>query len=358
MKLAIVGLPQTGKKTLYSLLTDQELNQDKIKSEKEAVLGKAIIRDQRFEQLVNMYQPKSRVPGSIEFLLLPPLQNEAAKDNETFRSLENVDAICCVVREFKDDAVYHLLGSVDHSRDLRLFLSESVLLDLLFVEKRIERIDKELRSKNDPLKIKEKQLMERLRTHLEKEQPLRVFRFADEDYEIIRSYPFISLKPVIVIVNVAESSINDEVIIKKLQEEYKDALIDFITISVKIEQEISLFDTEESRVMFMEEIGIKEQAINQLTLQAYKTIGLITYFTVGKDEVRAWMVKRGSTAPRAARAIHEDFERGFIRGEVIKYEDLIALGSEAKVKEAGKLLVKGKDYIVEDGDIISFLFNV
>ena len=356
MELGIIGFPQVGKKTIFSLLTGQIINNEKMSVDGGSVPGKAQIRDPRFDKLVNMYKPKKEMPGAIDFLLFPDIQNNAELDKATFKNLETVDAICCVIRAFKDDSVYHIMEDVNPIRDLKSFLEECILLDQMFVEKRLERIEKDIKKRKEL--IKEKEIMERMRAHLDKEEPLRGFVFTEEESLLIKSYPFISSKPVIVIVNVGDADISNPELIDGMKNSVRDKTIEFISISAKIEQEISQFTEEEDRTSFMKEIGITQPAINRFTILAYKVLGLLTYFTVGEDEVRAWMVKKGSSAPKAARAIHADFERGFIRAEVTKYGDLIELGSESAVKESGKRMLKGKEYIVEDGDIICFLFNV
>jgi len=356
MKIGLVGLPQTGKKTLFTLLTGTAPDTEKLK--KGMLPGSVTVRDGRFDRLVEMYEPKKQVAAAVEFLLFPDFEKQAAQNDALFRSLQNADVICHLVRAFNDDSVFHIEGSVDAERDIGMFNSELLLHDLVFIEKRLARLAKDKGNKDAALKEKEKKLLEKMLSHLEGDSPLRLLEFTEEEKTLIISYPFMTRKEMIVILNVGEEGLNDEAFTKGLEEKFAASHIYFIPISVKIEQELDELDSAEEKEEFLSDLGITTPALERLTRFSYEALGLIPFFTVGKDEVRAWMVKKDSPAPKAARVIHNDFEKGFIRAEVIAYDDLIELGSEAKVKDAGKLMVKGKDYIVQDGDILHFLFNV
>ena len=355
MKLGLVGYPKAGKKTLFRLLTGNSADENGTKGE---LQGFAKVRDERFERLVEMYRPKMETPAQMEFTLLPDLDLQSSRNTPALQALESVDVICHLVRTFRDDAVFHAAGSVDPRRDILRFNEEIQLYDLLFVEKRLERAIKE-RRKQDARKAQlEIGLLERMKAHLESGGFLRNLSLNDEEQRLIASYPpLLTRKAMIIVLNVGEDQINDSRLAEGLNGDFPDGEFQWIGVSAKIEEELLLLEAEE-RQGFLEELGIEKPALDKLTLLCFRNLGLISFFTVGPDEVRAWTNRQGSYAPQAARVIHSDIERGFIRAEVIKYEDLVKMGSEHKVKEAGKLMQKGKDYVVQDGDIINFLFNV
>ena len=355
MKLGLVGFPQVGKRTLFRLLTGKEPQPG---GKKGNLWGLANVRDGRFDRLVEIYSPRQETPAQIEFLLLPDLDKEASRNEEILKSLEHVDVICHLVRTFRDEATFHLYGQVDPRRDILVFNEELQLNDLLFVEKRLERIEKEQSKKKEVQKVAmEKDLLTRMKGHLEGGRFLRTFSLTDAEQKLIASYPLLTRKAVIIVLNVGEDELGRPDRIDSVTEEFRELDFQWIAVSAKIEQELSQLEAGE-RQTFLEELQLDQPALDRLTLLCYRTLGLISFFTVGPDEVRAWTNRQGALAPQAAGVIHSDFERGFIRAEVMKYQDLIRLGSEQKVKEVGKLMQKGKDYVVEDGDIISFLFNV
>jgi GTP-binding protein YchF len=262
------------------------------------------------------------------------------------------------VRAFPEDTVFHVAGSVDPRRDITALNEELRLNDLLFIEKRIERLEKERGRNGDARRsTQEKELLIRMKDHLEAGRFLNTFPFTDEEQKLVSGYIFLTRKPMILILNVGEEQLNNAGLIDQLAADFAGQAFQWIAVSAKIEEELSHLD-EEERQAFLEELNIVQPALDRLTLVCFNTLGLISFFTVGPDEVRAWTNRKESFAPQAARVIHSDIERGFIQAEVIKYEDLIQLGNEQKVREEGKLLQKGRDYVVEDGDIINFLFNV
>jgi len=355
MKLGLVGYPQVGKRTLFRLLTGNLPDDDGVKGEFQ---GFAKVRDERFERLVEMYRPRMETPAQMEFTLLPDLDWQSSRNASILKSLESVDVICHLVRIFRDDSVFHAAGSIDPRRDILRFNEEIQLSDLLFVEKRLERAAKD-RRKQDPRKAQlETQLLERMKGHLESGGFLRTLSLTDEEQRRVANYPsLLTRKAMIIVLNVGEDQINDPGLAEGLTGAFPEGGFQWIGVSAKVEQELSLLEAED-RQAFLEDLGIEKPALDKLTLLCFRNLGLISFFTVGPDEVRAWTNRRGSYAPQAGRVIHSDIERGFIRAEVIKYEDLVKMGSEQKVKEAGRLMQKGKDYVVEDGDIINFLFNV
>jgi GTP-binding protein YchF len=353
MRLGLVGLPQVGKRTLFTLLTGQSPGPER---GAEAVPGLAEVRDERFNNLVKMYSPKKRTPAQIEFALLPDLETDVERNRTFFKLLERVDVICYVARAFEDDTVFHTVGDVNAKRDIASFAEELELMDLLFIEKRLERLEKETGKKTDPIvAAQERAVLEGMQAHLEEGRTLFSFEVSEEDHRIVGSYPFLTDKPVVVIVNVADEAATT--LPAGLVETFAPRGFQLIPVSAKVEQEISELDAEE-RTTFLTDLGIEAPAIDRLTRMCYEALGLISFFTVGEDEVRAWTIKRGSSAPQAGRAIHKDIEKGFIRTEVINYEDLITLGSEKNVKENGRLMQKGRDHVVEDGEIHHFLFKV
>ena len=357
MKIGLIGLPQVGKKTLFELLTSHK------PSEKEMVSGKPIkgvaeIKDPRFEKLVLISKPKKEVRARIDIETLPKLEKDTIAKGEIFTDINELDAICHVVRVFSDDSVYHVDGSVDPKRDIDFVNSELILHDLIFIEKRMERLDQKIKQTKEEASIKEREVLLKLKAQLDKTLPLRLLDISADEKKFISSYPFVTLKDMIVVLNVSEDGLKDTSLIKQLGGELAPLKIDVMQVSAKVEAEIAGLGTEEEKKEFLSALGIEEPAINLMTRVCLKALSLISFFTVGADEVRQWLVKRDSSAPIAAGVIHSDLQKGFIRAEVMKYSDLISLGSEEKVKEAGKFYLKGKDYIVEDGDIMNIRFNV
>jgi len=357
MKLGVIGLPQVGKKTLFEILTNHALSEKELASNS-PVKGVAEIRDGRFDKLVAIYRPKKDVRARIDIELLPRLEKETISKGDIFADINELDAICHVVRAFKDDSVYHASGSVDPRRDIDSINSELLLYDMIFIEKRLERLEHKIKQTKDDFSIKERELLVKLKSHLDKNLPLRLVDLTPDEKKALSSYPLVTRKEMIIVLNVSESDLKDHGLLEQLRRANQSARIEMMQVSAKVESEIAHLESEEERLEFLQALGIDEPAINALTRLCLNTLNLISFFTVGPDEVRQWTLRRGSSAPEAAGAIHSDFQRGFIRAEVMKYDDLNNLGSEGKVKEAGRLYIKGKDYVVEDGDIINVRFNV
>ncbi|MCX5668091.1 MAG: redox-regulated ATPase YchF [Candidatus Omnitrophica bacterium] len=348
MKIGMIGLPQTGKKALFELLTGHKPSENEVASGK-PIHGVAEIRDSRFDALVAMYKPKKEVRARIELELLPKIEKDAISKGDIFDDIAEVDALCHVVRAFKDDSIYHVSGSVDPKRDIDAINSELLLHDLIFIEKRFERLDKKVKQTKEEASIKERGLLARLKAHLDKELPLRTLEISADDNKTLTSYPFLTRKEMIITLNVSEDQLKNKPPVEG---------DNIMQVSAKVEAEIASLDSEEERKAFLADLGITEPAMNILTRLCLKTLNLISFFTVGQDEVRQWNVRAGSTAAEAAGAVHSDLQKGFIRAELIKLNDLKELGSEDAVKAQGKFYLKGKDYIVEDGDILSIRFNV
>ena len=357
MKIGLIGLPQTGKKTLFELLTGHTL------SESEAASGKPVksiaeIKDARFDDLVAMYAPKKAVRARIDVELLPKIEKDSIAKGTIFQDIEDTDAICHVVRAFKDDSIYHVDGSVDPKRDMDAINAELILYDLLFIEKRLERIDKKIKQTKEEASIKEREILAKLKSQLDKELPLRLLTLNPEERKFISSYPFITGKEMIAALNVSEDDLKSKELIEKFKSDCDRLRISLMQVSAKVESEVAKLESDEERKDFFKELGIEESAVNILTRLLLKALNLISFFTVGADEVRQWTIKAGSSAPDAAGAIHSDLRKGFIRAEMIKYGELKELGSEEALKSAGKFYLKGKDYMVEDGDILNIRFNV
>lgn len=356
MKLGIVGLPQTGKKTLFQVLTGSELREQT--GPAKPLPGTAEILDPRFDQLVEMYSPKSAVRARIELVLLPKIEQETIAKGDIFKDIVDVDAICHVVRAFEDEAVYHAAGSVDPLRDADMVNAELIMHDQIFVEKRIERLEKAVKKIRDEAQEKELALMEKMLAHLEEEQPLRLLQLTEDEELLIRSYPFITRKEFVVAFNVSEDKVGDTALLAQFRQQCESLKIEAMIVSAQVESEIVLLDSEEEKKEFLHDLGIEVPALATLTRLCLRALGLISFFTVGEDEVRQWLVRVDSAAPVAAGVIHSDLQRGFIRAELIKYAELMEYGSEAELKKVGKMYLQGKDYIVVDGDILNIRFKV
>lgn len=357
MKIGIIGLPQVGKKTLFELLTGEKVTEQVYSAKADYKIGAARIRDERFDKLVKLYQPKKSTPATIDVILFPKFDKEIFSKAEFVRSLETCDAVCHIVRAFNDDSVFHVNGNVDALRDIETVYAEFILNDLILIEKRIERISKELMNKSNPTQVKEKELLLKMKEVLDKNLPLISLEISDADKKVMTNYQFITAKPMIVVLNVNEVALNNRSLIDKVKEKDGINRVKVMQISAKIEAELSLLE-EKDKEEFLKELGIKNSALNQMGCIYYETLGLISFFTVGKNEVRAWITKKSSSAPEAAGVVHSDMQRGFIRAEIMKCDDLFHFGCEAKLKDAGKMQLRGKDYILEDGDIMRVRFNV
>lgn len=356
MQIGLIGLPQAGKKTLLRLLTRVDARSAAPKDG--AVPGICPVRDPRVDRLAAMYRPKKVTPATIQYLLMPDLTKDSAKNQELLKALQLVDVLALVARAFPDDSVFHLDGSVDPLRDIDTVQSELLLNDLLFVEKRLERIAKEQSRRGGADRTKEQAGLTVLQTHLNDNRPLRTLPWGAADQAQLRGAPLLTRKPFLIILNMGEADLQDRRLREVVEQRVAQHQVHLVQVSAKIEDELSQLDDPAERAAFLADLGIAESAIDRLTRVSYDALGLISYFTVGADEVRAWTVHRGASAAEAGGVIHSDIERGFIRAELIKYDDLMALGSEQAVASAGKAQLKSKEYLVEDGDILSFRFNV
>jgi len=356
MHIGLIGLPQSGKKTLLRVLTG-------VDAQRAAANGKTVpgicpVRDPRVTQLASMYHPKKVTPATIQYLLMPDLTKESAHNQALFEALLTVDVLAHVVRAFPDESVFHVEGSVDPLRDMETVLSELILNDLLFIERRLERLAKEASRRAATDGTQERAVLIKLQAHLNENQPLRTLPLDTKAVKLLSGAPLLTRQPLLIILNVGEAQLADQALWHEAGQRAQGHQAHLVQVSAKIEEELAQLEESEERQAFLKALGIREPAIDGLTRVSYKALGLISYFTVGSDEVRAWTVRRGASAAEAGGVIHSDIERGFIRAELIKYDDLIALGSEQQVAAAGKAQLKSKEYVVEDGDILNFRFNV
>jgi hypothetical protein len=363
LQCGIVGLPNVGKSTLFNALTSAKaLAANYPFATKEPNLGMIVVPDERLDKLEELVKPQKVLPTSVEILDIAGLIKGASKGeglgNQFLANIREVDAIIHVVRCFENDNVIHVDGSVDPLRDKEIIDLELIFKDIETMEKRIDKLKKQAKSggKDDIAAV---EWAEELLKHLESEKPARSFE-VDKNYEdLYKDLYLLTAKPVLYVCNVDENSVtHGNAHTARFMEAVKSEKAEILLICAGIEAEIAELDTKEERMEFIEALGLQEPGVHKIIKSAYKLLDLYTYFTAGVKEVRAWTIHRGWKAPQAAGVIHTDFEKGFIRAEVIKYQDFVTYGSEAAVKEAGKLGVEGKDYIVEDGDIMHFRFNV
>jgi GTP-binding protein YchF len=359
MKIALVGLPQVGKKTLFSLLTGITYDPQIGRSSDYAV-GMVKVTDPRVDALSALYKPKKTKYAEIECTLAPAPPKDAKPREQWLGKLKDVDAFCHVVRAFDDPAVFHASGSVDALRDIEVMNLELAIADLSLVELRLERIEQEQKKKRDPEGAAEAALLNKLRPCLEQGRSLREQPMEDAELKRIRSLQFLTLKSMVTALNCGESDFPNPRLLAAARETISGAGDEVCALCAKLEADVARIEDPGERAEFLQALAIDEPAVHLLTRLLYKALGYIGFFTVGEDEVRAWTIRRGGTAVDAAHAIHSDLAKGFIRAEVMKCNELLAAGAErgsghaaeVHLKETAKFHLKGKDYIVEDGDIV------
>ncbi|MDD2620573.1 MAG: redox-regulated ATPase YchF [Syntrophomonadaceae bacterium] len=354
MQLGIIGMPLVGKTTIYELLTDSK---EKISNSGKANMGMARVPDVRIDYLSGLFKPKKTTYAQLEILDIPGLVPGAEKAASVFlEAVRQADALLHVVRLFDDPSIPSLNGEIDPLKDIETINYELLLADLDLIEKRIERINK---NKKKNLMLGELALLERLKEAVENEKPLSSVEIDKEESELLVNYRFLTTKPLLIALNVSEDALinkdyEQRAELFKYSEEYH---LPMLEVSASIEREIAELDGEEKNI-FMAEAGIEEAGIVKICRSMYHRLGLISFFTVGEDEVKAWTIEQGSVARKAAGKIHSDIERGFIRAEVVEYQHLKDLGNMAAVREKGLFRLEGKEYLVKDGDIVHFRFNV
>lgn len=357
MKIGIMGLKQSGKTTVFNALTGQEAKTGFGANKLEVNLASVSVPDERLDKLTAIFKPKRQVNTTVDYVDVAGVEGDKSIDPALLNQIKTTEALLLVIRAFESDGVIHPLDSVNPIRDFENLMEEFIISDQSIAENRIGRIEKIVQSNKNAPEKKEYDILKRIVAHLEELKPLREMTLGGEELKIIRGFQFLTLKPVLVVFNTGEGDDGTEVLesFRQASEGMKD--VEAIAISGEIEMEISRLD-EEEKAMFMEDLGITALARDRAIKASYDLLGLISFFTVGEDECRAWTIRQNTVAQKAAGEIHSDIERGFIRAETAHYDDFMALGSLAKCKEEGKLRLEGKEYTVLDGDIINFRFNV
>ena len=360
----IVGLPNVGKSTLFNAITNQKILAENYPfATIEPNVGVVTVPDERMDKLKEMYEPNRFIPTAYEFTDIAGLVKGASQGeglgNKFLSHIREVDAIVEVVRCFDDGKIIHVDGNIDPIRDIETINLELAIADLDVINNRLERVSKKARTTKNKDDLVEVEALEKAKQALEENKALRQVEFTEDELKSLKSYSFLTLKPIIYLANIKESELGnpDNKYVQEVKQYTLKENAQVVSLCAKVEEDLSELTKEEKQEM-LEALGLEESGLDKLIQATYDILGLATYFTVGKDEVRAWTFKKGMNAKQCAGIIHSDFEKGFIRAEVMSYEDLVKYGNELKVKEAGRARLEGKDYIMQDGDICHFRFNV
>jgi ribosome-binding ATPase len=358
LRAALIGFGQTGKTTLFQLLTSAREPSRASHGKAEATIGISKVPDARLDRMTAMYNPKKRVAATIEFAdLAMPVQAGAAQALVDVAAFKNADALVHVVRAFEDPTVAHPAGSVNPARDAQAMEDELILADLGLTERRLERVEKDLKKGKSPELEREKAVLTQCRAALEEGRPLRSLDLQGDDLKRLRGFQFLSAKPLLIVLNVDESHVSDDT--QKAADAagltafLSRAATGAVAVCAKIELEIAQLEPADAAA-FLADLGLNESGLDRVIRASYELLGYISFFTVGEDECRAWSIPRNLTAPAAAGEIHSDIQRGFIRAEVVSYDALTTRGSMAACRDHGEVRLEGKEYIVLDGDIINF----
>ncbi|GAB4489545.1 MAG: redox-regulated ATPase YchF [Thermodesulfovibrionales bacterium] len=361
MKIAIIGLANSGKTTLFNALTGQNLETTIYATvNAEPHLGVVKVPDERVDKLTEIYKPKKTTYATVEYIdYIGLTKGDMEQNRKVFDLIKDADAVVHVVRAFEDESVVHPLGGIDPVRDAETLELEMIFGDLDLVDKRLDRMEQNQKRGKKPDEV-EKKILHRCKEILEQEKPLRDIAFSEDEEKAMRHLQFMSIKPQVVVLNVPEQEIASQSTadaLAKIGAKISGSRVRCLSLCGKIEMEIAQLSPEEARA-FLDDLGIREPALNALISVSYDLLGLISFLTSGEDEVRAWTISKGMNAQKAAGRIHSDIERGFIRAEVVSYRDFIEQGGMAGVRDKGLLRLEGKTYEVQDGDIINFRFNV